>query len=197
LFAFAQRYNLLDPNNTSGGLGGALLVDLDDFLPGGTGVAIPQTDTSTADFTGSYGFGGQGQNFAFGPDEFDFVGEGSVTSGTITAGADLGDPFLTFGAQATNTGVMFSGTPLPDPNNAGRYTMLSTNSTPNPLQVTLKGGIVEDFDVVVYQASGTELFWLNEDSTTEFFGPLLQFGSFSGPPSFRPKSESKSAEKTK
>jgi hypothetical protein len=95
---------------------------------------------------------------------------------------------LTFGAKAANTGVMFSGTPLADPNNAGRYTMLSSNATPNPLQVTLKGGIVDDFDVVVYQASGTELLWLNEDSSSEFLGPMLQLGSFSGLPSSQTKS---------
>ncbi len=191
IYATDPALNLLDPNNTSSGLGGALLLDLDDLLPGGTGFAVSQTDTSTADFAGSYAFGGQGQNFAFGPVEFDFVGEAPVTSGTLAGGADLSDPFLTFGAKPANTGVIFNGTPLPDPSNAGRYTLLSTNSTPNPLQVTLKGGIVEDFDVVVYQASGTELFWLNEDSSTEFFGPMLQLGSFSGLPSSQARSKAK------
>ena len=45
--------NLNDPNNTATGLGGALIADLDPALPGGTGVLVPQTDTSTSSFTGT------------------------------------------------------------------------------------------------------------------------------------------------
>jgi hypothetical protein len=50
--------NLSDPNNTLTGLGGALVLDLDGPLIG-TGVLIPQTDTSVASFAGNYAFGAQ------------------------------------------------------------------------------------------------------------------------------------------
>ena len=51
--------NLIDPNNTTSGLGGALVADLDSSL-NGTGVLIPQTDTATDSFAGNYAFGAQG-----------------------------------------------------------------------------------------------------------------------------------------
>ena len=64
--------NLTDPNNTTSGLGGALIADMDVPLAGGTGVLIPQTDTSSASFTGNYAFGAQVINdFCC---ELDFVG---------------------------------------------------------------------------------------------------------------------------
>ena len=76
--------NLNDPNNTTSGLGGALIADLDvsSVNPtgvNGTGVLIPQTNTSTAEFAGSYAFGAQAYNDSRGPAlgwEFDFVGQG-------------------------------------------------------------------------------------------------------------------------
>ena len=54
--------NLNDPNNTTSGLGGALVADLDGSNLNGTGVLIPQTDTSTASFAGNYAFGAQAYN---------------------------------------------------------------------------------------------------------------------------------------
>ena len=47
--------NILDPNNSSG-TGGALVVDL-DLTQNGTGVLIPQTDTTPGAFSGNYDFG--------------------------------------------------------------------------------------------------------------------------------------------
>jgi hypothetical protein len=163
--------NLNDPNNTTTGLGGALVTDLDALFAGGAGLLISQTDTSTASFTGTYAFGAQDFNdFCC---EFDFAGRGTVTSGVFTGTALLSDPFFTLGANATNTGALFSSTPLPDPISAGRYTMLSTNTTPNPLAVTITG-ITNDFDVVIYQASGGELLWLDVDAIGVFLGSLQQ-----------------------
>src|SRR5208282_4605258 len=46
-----------DPNNTTSGLGGALVADLDGSTLNGTGVLTPQIDTSTANFAGNYAFG--------------------------------------------------------------------------------------------------------------------------------------------
>jgi hypothetical protein len=70
--------NLNDPNNATTGLGGALVVDLDGSIPAGTGVLVPQTDTATTSFAGNYAFGAQ-DSFGIG-EEFDFVGQGSVTN---------------------------------------------------------------------------------------------------------------------
>jgi hypothetical protein len=171
--------NLNDPNNTATGLGGALVADLDSALPGGVGILIPQTDTATASFAGKYAFGAQGYNdFCC---EFDLVGVAQVRNGDLKGTGLVGDPFYTFGANATNSSVAFSGSPLVDPSNSGRYTMFSTNPTPNPLNLLISG-LVTPFDVVVYQASGGQLFWLNEDAISVFVGSLQQQGSLTGLP---------------
>ena len=173
--------NLLDPNNTTRGLGGALTADMDanSGLAGGIGILLPQTDTSSSSFTGTYPFGGQ--DFNVSPTgEFDFVGLGTVT-GTAPnqsfAGTGLvSDPFLTLGALPTNPGVPFSGNPVPDTNNPGRYTM-------SPLQVTI--GINPALGVAIYQASGGQLLWLNNDANSIFLGSLQQQGSLAGLPAAR------------
>ncbi|MFY9744039.1 MAG: hypothetical protein WAK21_18705, partial [Candidatus Sulfotelmatobacter sp.] len=64
-----------------------------------------------------------------------------------------------------------------------RYTMLSTNSTANPLVVKLKGAPTERLNVVMYQANGGQFLWLDEDVLSTFVGPLEQFGSFATVPS--------------
>jgi hypothetical protein len=172
--------NLNDPNNTATGLGGALIADLDAALPGGVGILIPQTDTATTSFVGKYALGAQGYNdFCC---EFDFVGVAQVLNdGELKGTGVVGDPFYTFGASATNSNVGFDGTPLPDTDNIGRYTLFDTNPTPNPLNLLI-GGLLTPFDVVVYQASGGQLFWLNEDPLSVFVGSLQQQGSLTGLP---------------
>jgi len=170
--------NLNDPNNTTTGLGGALVADMDGALAGGLGVLIPQTNSSPASFAGNYDFGAQGFNSSF---EFDLVGQGSVTGGVLTGTGLVSDPFLTLGASATNSGVTFSGTPLADTSNVGRYTMFSTNPTPNPLNITINA-TTTDLDVVIYQASGGQLFWLDEDIISVLLGSLQQQGSLAGIP---------------
>ena len=96
--------NLTDPNNTTSGLGGALIADMDVPLAGGTGVLIPQTDTSSASFTGNYAFGSQVINdFCC---EFDFVGQGSVTGGMFAGTGLVSDPFFTLGGNTTNSGSL-------------------------------------------------------------------------------------------
>jgi hypothetical protein len=171
--------NLNDPNNTATGLGGALIADLDAALPGGVGILIPQTDTATASFAGKYAFGAQGYNdFCC---EFYLVGVAQVLSGDLKGTGLVGNPFYTFGANATNSNVAFEGTPLPDTSNIGRYTLFSTNPTPNPLNLLI-GGLLTPFDVVAYQASGGQLFWLNEDALSVFVGSLQQQGSLTGLP---------------
>ena len=194
LYVIDPNLNLLDPNNPGAGLGGgALLLDLDASVAGGTGFMIPQTDNTTTDFTGNYAFGLQDDNFplsTFTLFEFDLVGEGAMTSGTLKGTALVSDPALTLGGNATNAGVKVNAVPLPDPINAGRYTMLSTNSPQNPLQLTVNG-TVKDFDVVMYQANGGQLIWVDEDPSDVFLGTLQQFGSFATLPKSGARSNSK------
>jgi hypothetical protein len=177
--------NLNDPNNTASGLGGALIADLDGANPttglNGTGVLIPQTDTSTASFAGSYAFGAQDYNTPRGGDlgwEFDFVGQGSVSGGALSGAAGLlSDPFFIFNptqSDGTDT-ASFSGTAKPDTANPGRYTM----------KLTL--GVAADptsLNTIIYQASGGELFWLDEDvnDNSTFLGMFQQQGSLTGVP---------------
>jgi hypothetical protein len=152
-------------------------------------VLIPQTDNSVTSFTGStntYAFGAQDIDvFCC---EFDFVGEGSFASGVLNGTGLVSDPTLDLtGDSPTNSGVTFSAAPLPDPSNLGRYTMLSTNTVPNPLSLTI-GGTVFPLNVVVYQASGSELLWIDQDQSSlgsDFLGSLQQQGSLSGIPAAR------------
>ena len=188
--------NLLDPNNTTGG-GGALLLDLDTSLyAGGAGVMIPQTDTAAAKFKGAYVFGGQVYNDVStvpttGPgNEFDFVGEGMVSSLALTAGGLVNDPFGFFATTGEKySAVPLSGTAVADANESttGRYTMASLAVNPT--------GTAKNFTVAIYQANGGQLFWLNNDDTTTyslFLGTLQQQGSLAGIPAARifvPKTE--------
>jgi hypothetical protein len=182
IYVTDPNINLNDPNNPSGG-GGALVADLDAALfGGGTGVLVPQTDTTAASFAGNYAFGGQNYNdLAFW--EFDFVGQGSVTSGALSGTGLVNDPgsFWDDGSQQFS-GTTFSGTPQADGSNPGRYSMLSTNETPNPLVITapIPEGI--NFNVAIYQASGGQLFWMEEDDESLFLGPIQQQGSLTGLP---------------
>ena len=111
-----------------------------------------------------------------------------MTSGVFTGNGLLADPFYTLDANATNLKVGFSGTPLADSSNAGRYTMLSANPTANPLNIKVDG-IQTPFDVVVYQASGGQLMWLDEDAISVFVGSLQRQGSLTGIPATAKTSE--------
>jgi hypothetical protein len=164
--------NLSDPNNTVTGLGGALVVDLDERLTG-TGLLIPQTDTSTASFAGNYAFGAQ--DFFDGKFwEFDFVGQGSVTTGTLAGTGLVSDPGGFFARPGTHTGVTFSGIATPDAINVGRYTI--------PLAITLLGGNPDDLAVVIYQASGGQLLLMDENENGMSLGSLQQQGSLTAMP---------------
>ena len=184
IYMVDPNLNLNDPNNTSGG-GGALLLDMDASLAGGTGFAVPQTDTATASFAGNYAAGWQNfNNFTTcSLCEFDMVAQGSMAAGgALSLTGLVSDPFSTLGTpDITSSGDTFSGTPLADTTNAGRYSMLSTNSTPNPLAATIDG-LTGSFDLVMYQASGGALFWLEFDPGGVFFGPLQQQGSLTAVP---------------
>lgn len=185
LYLTDPKLNLNDPNNSTGG-GGALLLDLDTKLPtgmslaGGTGVVTPQTDTATADFNGPYAAGWQEFN-QYG--EFDMLAQGTMTSSseTLSLQGIVSDPLSTLTANPSETfGDSFGSTPQSDSSNLGRYTMLS----PNQLQmmITTSPAFFDAFDVILYQASQYQLYWLEVDTRGVFVGPLEQQGSLTGIP---------------
>jgi hypothetical protein len=177
--------NLMDPNNPSGG-GGALVVDLDVVLASGTGVLIPQTDNTVPSFLGNYAAGWQDFNYYSTclDCEFDMVSQGAMTPAGVFSLTGLdSDPFGTWtGTPALSTGDAFLGNPCACVA-TGRYGMLSTDAFPNPLSATINGA-VGSLDVIMYQASGGQLFWLNYDNTklSVFVGPVEQQGSLTGMP---------------
>jgi len=178
--------NLNDPNNPTGG-GGALVVDLDSGdltgvpLPGGTGVIIPQTDaaTATTDFAGNYAAGWQNFDNGGCGCEFDMIAQGTmVANGALSLSGLVSDPFFSLGTpDATSAGDTFMGAPLADTQNPGRYTI-------NSLATMIDDTTGPKFDMVIYQASGGQLFWLDYDNTltTVSLGPLEQQGSLTGLP---------------
>ncbi len=195
LYLTDPNLNLNDPNNTTGG-GGALLLDLDTALSGGTGLVTPQTDTSVSSFNGNYAVSWQNLNeFYCANCEFDIVAQGSITAASPSSLNLLGrvsDPFGTFSTNPIETsGVAFSSNPDTDGSHPGRYTMLGKNNPPNLLSVTIPNPVAfRDFNVVVYQASGAQLFWLDVDNNganfdAVFLGAVEQQGSLSGIPAVR------------
>jgi hypothetical protein len=68
--------------------------------------------------------------------------------------------------------------------------MFSTNPTPNPLTISIKQ-VPQEFDVVMYQANGDQIFWLDEDAASVFFGTWQQFGAFTSPRSANPDGKDK------
>ena len=186
VYATDPALNLNDPNNSTGG-GGALVLDLDAALPGGTGGLIPQTDTSTTSFANNYAVGWQDFNYYLGSVcsdcEFDMQAQGAMTAGALSLTGSVSDPFFTLGSTAKYPGSTFTGTPLADSANPGRYSMLSTNVPANSLNVTLSGTPSGTFDLVIYQASGGQLYWMEYEPTESVFsGPLEQQGSLTGLP---------------
>jgi hypothetical protein len=182
--------NLNDPNNKNGG-GGALVVDLDAGLvagvplPGGSGLIIPQTDaaTATTDFAGNYVAGWQNFNTNFCSCEFDMIAQGAmVANGDLSLTGLVSDPFLSLATpDPTSPANTFTGTPLADAKNPGRYTMISGKKS---LAAVIDGVPGLKFDMVIYQASGGQLFWFDSDSTltTVSLGPMEQQGSLTGIP---------------
>jgi hypothetical protein len=181
--------NINDPNNTAHDLGGALVVDLSlaGVTPGGIGVITPQTDPAVASFTGTYVGGFQDFNnyFTCPECEFDTVSQGTMAAGVLSFTGDASDPIGTWDQiPAESTGDTFTSTPQPDTSNLGRYSMQSTNPTPNPLATTINTSEF-DLNVDIYQASGTTLYWIETDSMAVFLGPIEQQGSLAGIPAVK------------
>jgi hypothetical protein len=171
IYAVDPTLNILDPNGPATDGGGALIAEMDTNLVG-TGSLVPQNPIiSSSDFAGFYTFGGQGVTNHDGFFEFDFVGTGLVTEpgGAFLGQGDLSDPFgaLT-GNQTTYTNVAFTAAAMPDLINPGRYTM-------NPFTLS-NTGFASDItlNVVAYEASGDQLFWIEVDPGSYFSGSLEQ-----------------------
>ncbi|MGA9545251.1 MAG: hypothetical protein WBQ85_16865 [Candidatus Sulfotelmatobacter sp.] len=192
VYATDPTLDLMDPNNASGNpdVGGALLLDFDAVLAGGTGVVVPQTDTTATDFNGNYAAGWQDLNnlvpasACYGC-EFDMIANGTMTSGgalSLSEG-EVSDPFETLdagGAYGTGT---FTGMPTPDNTNAGRLTLLSTDPAPGgSLTASIGTSPFTSFDAIIYQASASQLFWLEYDFDSVFLGPIEVQGSLTGLP---------------
>ena len=164
VYAVDPHLNILDPNDTTDGTGGALIAEMDNNFVG-TGSIVPQTDPSAASFTGNYTFGAQGIGSLGDEGEFDFVGSGTVAAGP---GAFSGTGSLNdlFGALTDDngqfSGVPFSGTLVADPNpgNTGRYTM----------GMTVQAVDTADVTTTLYQAEGGQLFWIDMDASDVFVG---------------------------
>jgi hypothetical protein len=193
IYMVDPNLNINDPNHTTSGLGGALFLDTDPVLASGIGVVTPQTDAANAvaGFTGNYAVGWQNFN-SFSSNtsldflEFDMLAQGTMTSGgalSLTKGL-VNDPLETLGLGVTTTTGSFTGTPLADPANPGRYTMSKANATPNPLSATIDGA-TRVFDLSMYQASGAMLYWIETDKDGVFLGLLEQQESLTGLPAAR------------
>ncbi len=193
IYMVDPNLNINDPNNTTSDLGGALFLDTDPILASGIGGVTPQTDarTTVADFNGNYAVGWQNFN-SFSSNtsldylEFDMLAQGTMTSGgalSLTKGL-VSDPLETLGLGVTTTTGSFTGTPLADPANPGRYTMSKSNMTPNPFSATIDGA-TRVFDLSIYQASGAQLYWIETDKDGVFLGPIEQQESLTGLPAAR------------
>ena len=156
------KLNLNDPNNTTSGTGGALMADL-SINTFGTGVIIPQSSTSSP--SGNYAFGAQGFVTSNGV-EFDFLGQGTISKGTLSGAGDLDNFNSLYAGNNVLSGVAFAGTATADGENPGRYTM--------PLSMTPPGDSATNFSIAIYVASAGQLFMIDDDTTDIFLGPVEQ-----------------------
>jgi hypothetical protein len=162
--------NILDPNDTTDSVGGALVAEMDTNLVG-TGSIVPQTDTTTTDFSGPYAFGAQGDTTVDG-DEFDFVGAADFTTSPFSGSGALSDPLAALTTSGGESAAVFSGSVTPDANNAGRFTI-------DPLAIAANNDVAT-LNVTLYQASASQLVWIEMDPTSFFSGPLETSASFTG-----------------
>lgn len=185
VYAVDPNINILDPNNTTSGTGGALLVDLDTVL-NGTGILLPQTDVATSSFTGNYSFGASLIAGCDGICEIDFAGQGAAS--VLTSSSGFGneltgnglwdDPAELIGETSpTANDVTFNGQLSPDEDQTGRYFM-------SDLELQSADFDRVDFSFTVFQANGGQLVWTadNESGLLVGSGTLQQQGSLTGIP---------------
>jgi hypothetical protein len=168
IYAVDPTLNILDPNNTTNGEGGALIAEMDTNFAG-IGTLLPQTDAAPADFTGAYTFGAQGRSAGADGFEFDFLGEATVTAGAFGGTGVLSDPFGTLtGGAVESSSVTFAATAAPDGDHTGRFTFgplaLSSPDFTSPV----------DMAFTAYQANAGQLFWVQMDASNEAGGSMQQ-----------------------
>jgi hypothetical protein len=95
--------------------------------------------------------------------EADAVGVFKISGTSITGTEDLNDVFSTLSSTGLDAGISVSGTLVADAANAGRFTL--------PLAVTV-GTPPPTFNLVLYQASNTQIIVLDADTTQYGLGIL-------------------------
>jgi hypothetical protein len=179
--------NILDPNDTTDSLGGALVSEMDANLVG-TGSLVPQpSGIDPADFSGPYAFGAQGDT-ADDEDEFDFVGAAVVNTdgGSFSGVGALSDPFAALSTGGQSTNATFNGVVAADIDNSGRFTIA-------PLTIAASD---ESFDTVtptvtVYEANASQFVWIEMDTDSFWSGPLETSTVFSDDAVKRAKAKAK------
>jgi hypothetical protein len=168
--------NILDPSNSSGG-GGALLLHTDASI-NGTGVLIPQAISANPSFVANHALNlTNSVTTSTSTNELDLVGVvSSDDSAKFLNGLadydqnDSGNPAIvlvpgasvtgTFTADNTNPGHFTGSFNVPTPSTPGAYPFISASAT--------------TFNVSFYQASGSQAFVIQTDSTANISGYLLQ-----------------------
>ena len=163
--------NILDPNNSGGG-GGALLLHTDANIIG-TGILIPQVSSAPPAIVGIQALNFNNSIAASTSNELDLVGVvTSDGSGKFINGmADYDRSNST--NPVTVSGASFTGSFAADSVNPGRFT--GSFSIPTPM-----GGYpfvpptVTTLNVSFYQASGSQAFVIQTDTTANISGFLVQ-----------------------
>jgi hypothetical protein len=162
--------NILDPNNPSGG-GGALLLHTDALI-NGTGIVVPQAVSATPSFVANYALNLTNTiTTSTATDESDLVGVVSSdgSSKFVNGLADYDKNDSANPAILPVLGASFTGTFAADTTNSGRFTG-SFTVTPGAYPFISAAA----FNVSFYQASGSQAFVIQTDSSGNGSGYLLQ-----------------------
>jgi hypothetical protein len=156
VYAVDPALNVADPNDTTSGGGGALMLDLDANSLG-SGIVVPQGTGAT--FSGNYAFNQDGTYAtAVSSGFFDLIGQ-VFSDGTskITGLVDFNDITHT----GLNANVTLTGTYAADGANPGRATaQITVNKAATPNNITS------------YQASSALLLHVDVDSTADGIGTV-------------------------
>jgi hypothetical protein len=159
VYAVDPALNILDPNNTTSGGGGALLIGLSSQSKG-VGVVLPQATPSAQSFSGTYA--ANYRSFTPAGVEQDADGQINVATGDVITG--LVDVNQT-GFANPSLGIALSGTAIADTNNPGRFSL--------PLTISL-GNNPPTLTFAIYQASTGDLLWVETDTTQYATGSIQQ-----------------------
>jgi hypothetical protein len=181
VYATDPALNLYDPNNTTSGQGGALVLEMDSAFPAATGIIVPQGTIAATDFAGnSYGFGAQTYVVITALDgwEYDYVAQGSWdTTFDLTGGGLISDPFGYFvsgtaGEYGTTTPIPIAGTAV-TPDAAGRYAFPAAGTAGNfAIGPVGTNPAANAFTYVLYEASGGFAFAMDSDTFAVGLGTL-------------------------